>query len=93
MFAQNKVKFLGFQIHDRGLHVAPEKIVVINKIKKPSNLTELKSFLGILNYYAQFIKNYSSLATPLFALLKKNVYSKWSADCDVKFEAIKRVLT
>lgn len=71
LFGKNTVNFLDFQIDDNGLHVAPDKIRAITQINKLTNVTELNSFLGIVNYYAKFIKNYASLATPLFELLKK----------------------
>lgn len=55
-------------------------------------MTELKSFLGIVNYYAKFIKNYASLAAPLFALLRKYVNYSWSAKCEKSFKEIKQAL-
>lgn len=53
---------------------------------------ELRSFLGIVNYYAKFIKNYSSVATPLFNLLKKDTVYKWTFKCDRAFKRIKKLL-
>lgn len=72
--------------------MVPEKIDTIKRLKEPSNVTELKSFLGIINYYAKFIKNYSSIAAPLFNLLKKNVNYKWTSDHNAAFKRIKKLL-
>lgn len=58
-FAREKVQFLGYELDENGIYVAPEKGRVIMEIKPPSNVTELRSFLGLVNYYAKFIKNYA----------------------------------
>lgn len=91
-FAQDKVNFLGFQVDRAGLHMVSEKVRSITQIRKPTNVTELKSFLGIVNYYAKFIRNYSTLASPLFTLLKKDMEYIWSAECDEAFQQIKAAL-
>lgn len=85
-FAEERVHFLGYQLDRNGVHIAPEKVRAIKGIMKPTNVTELKSFLGIINYYSKFIKSYSTIAAPLFHLLRKNVKYKWSTDCDKAFK-------
>lgn len=92
-FRKNTVDFLGYQINEKGLHISPNKMDAINRIARPSTVTELKSFLGIVNYYAQFIYNYATIATPLFNLLKNNVRFKWSKACEGAFKKIKSLLT
>lgn len=91
-FAKEKVDFLGYQLNSNGLHISPNKINAITGIAKPTSVSELKLFLGIVNYYAKFIKNFSTIAAPLFALLRKNVDYVWSEKCNIAFKTIKKSL-
>ena len=60
-FAKNKNQFLGYKIDKDGLHVSEDKIKAIDEMKAPENLTELRFFFGMINYYSHFIKNYSTV--------------------------------
>ncbi|KAI5681781.1 hypothetical protein M9H77_03009 [Catharanthus roseus] len=53
---------------------------------------ELRSFLGLMNYYRRFIKGYSARAAPLTDLLKKNRPWAWSEDCQRAFEDLKKAI-
>ena len=76
VFLVPSVEYLGHIIDDKGLHPSPEKIRAIKDAPEPQNVTELKSFLGLLNYYAKFLPNLSILLSPLYKLLQKD--SKWT---------------
>jgi hypothetical protein len=52
----------------------------------------LRSFLGTAGYYKKFIPNYSTLASPLFHLLKKQVKFKWTGESQAAFESSKQTL-
>ena len=54
----------------------------------PKNVTELRAYLGLLNYYGKFIPNLASILQTLNNLLKKDTKWEWSTDCD---EAVKIV--
>ena len=51
------------------------------KVPQPRNVAELKSFLGMVNYYSKFLPNLSTTISPLYALLKKNSRWQWSKEC------------
>ena len=55
-------------------------------------MSELRSFLGVAGYYRAFISHFATVATPLFALLKKDSEYVWSSACNVAFEALKAAL-
>ncbi|KAL4142333.1 hypothetical protein QTP88_004814 [Uroleucon formosanum] len=51
----------------------------------PKNVSEIKSFLGMINYYGKFIKNLSTFLAPLHNLLKKETPFIWSDQCSSAF--------
>lgn len=63
------------------------------KLKRQVNSNELKSFLGLVNYYRMFIKNASSILSPLHDLLQKNSTWCWTPEHEKAVTAIKQALT
>ncbi|XP_024885583.1 uncharacterized protein K02A2.6-like [Temnothorax curvispinosus] len=59
-------------------------------MRQPSNVSELRSFLGMIHYYDRFIPNLSSILQPLNRLLQKNVKFYWSTECEKSFQAAKK---
>ena len=69
------VVFLGNKINAQGLHPLLEKVKAIKDAPKPRNVSELKSYLGLLNYYLKFLSNLSTVLAPLYELLRASI--KW----------------
>ena len=69
-FLKTSVKYLGHLIDGEGLHATEEKIRAVTEAPVPEDVTELRSFLGLLNYYGWFIPNLSSQLHPLNELLR-----------------------
>ena len=61
--------FLGHVIEAKGISPDPEKIIAIQNILPPKNVTQLWSFLGLAGYYRRFIQGFSAIAQPLNQLL------------------------
>ena len=61
--------------------------------KPPTDVSEIRSFLGLATYYRRFIEGFSKLAKPMTALLEKNVKFVWSDKCQASFEDFKKRLT
>nr|GEW25571.1 hypothetical protein [Tanacetum cinerariifolium] len=91
-FAQDEVKFLGHKIKDGGLMMDGAKIKAIQDWEPPTKVTELRYFLGLVNYYQRFIMGYSAMASPLTDLLKKNKAWIWDEECQAAFESLKKVV-
>jgi len=71
-FAKNEIMFLGYLIGEGQMKIYLQKIQTIIEWLAPKIVLELRSFLGLINYYRQFIKGYSKKTTPFLDLLKKN---------------------
>jgi hypothetical protein len=71
----------------------PEKIQTVKERLPPRNVKQVQQFLGICNYYRRFVKYFSKIASPIFALLGKDVRFEWTKECQEAFEKLKTALT
>ena len=60
---------------------------------RPTNIAEVRSFLGLSGYYRRFVKDFSKIASPLTNLLKKVVKFEWTSKCEEAFQELKNGLT
>lgn len=88
-FATEEVQFLGHVIGHGKLKMDEPKVKAIMEWEAPTKVTELRSFLGLVNYYRRFIEGYSRKAAPLTDLLKKGNTWEWSERCKEAFEELK----
>ena len=77
-FMQKSVTYMGCVISASGISPTEEKVEAIKQAPSPENLTELRAFLGMINYHGKFIRNLSSILQPLNQLLQGNQEFKWS---------------
>lgn len=92
MFNKTEVEFLGFRLSKEGIKPSSSKIKAIQEAPTPTNLTQLRSYLGLLNYYNKFIPMSSELLKPLYNLERKDVQFQWTNDCKEAFEKSKSIL-
>ena len=92
-FWLDKVAFFGHVISAEGISVDPQKIEAIVNWKPPTNVSEVRSFLGLVGYYRNFIEGFSKIAIPFTNLLKKDQKFKWSDTCQHSFEELRQRLT
>lgn len=92
-FFQSKISYLGFTIDKFGLSKNKERIESVLKAPIPQDVSELRAFLGMVNYYSKFIENFANKMVPLYHLLQKNVKYEWSTNCQDAYEEIKRDIT
>ena len=92
IFMAPSVEDLGHRIDREGLHPTDAKVRAINEAQSPKNITELKSFLGLLNYYSKFLPNLASKLSPLYYLLRKQQKWTWTTEQDQAFAAAKNML-
>jgi hypothetical protein len=69
-FGMNMIQYLGDIVDEHGVHVDPAKIQVIREWTAPTTLTELRSFLGLANFYRRFVLGFSHIAWALNQVIK-----------------------
>ena len=87
------VEYLGHNISAEGLRPTNEKIRAITEAPVPEDTTQLRAFLGLLNYYGKFLKNLSNLLAPLYKLLEKKTCWVWGKEQQLAFVKAKTQLT
>ena len=92
VFQSPSVVYLGHRIDAQGLHPVEDKIRAIRDAPQPSNITELKAYLGLLSYYSKFLPNLSTEMEPLYRLLKHAQPWTWSTQQQKAFERSKQLL-
>ena len=92
-FAKDEVKYVGYNVGKMGISADPAKICAIKDFPTPTNITELRSFLGLVNQLTGFSKDLSGAAEPLRSLLKKGTVYAWSPDHTAAFESVKNVMS
>ena len=90
----SQVQYLGYIIDDGGVHVDPTKIQVIRDWPAPTTLTELRSFLGLANFYRRFMLGLSHITWPLSQVTKGGAKAKffWSENQQKAFAELKHHL-
>ena len=89
----DSVSFMGHKISKHGLSIDDEKVKAIREYPEPQNISELRSFLGLINFVSKFVPNCVEILHPLNNLLKKNVPFIWSEAQIKAFNEIKRKIS
>ena len=92
VFASDSVEFLGFELSANGIRPQKRLTEAIENFAQPLNKKEVKSFLGLANFYRTFIKNFAEISHPLNQLTSDNVDFRWTNDCEVAFKTLKQKL-
>ncbi|GKB48098.1 putative reverse transcriptase domain-containing protein [Tanacetum coccineum] len=82
-------EFFGHMINGDGIHVDPSKIEVVKNWEASRTLSEVRSFLGLVGYYRQFIENFSKIAKSLTVLTRKSKTFVSGEGQERKFQTLK----
>ena len=88
----SEVSYLGYHIGADGIWPDEGKIKALSNWPEPTNVTEVRSFVGFCSYYRRFVQDFAGVAKPLHELTKKNQRFNWDENCRSAFEELKRKL-
>jgi hypothetical protein len=91
-FGMDQVKYLGHKIDSNGLSMMEDRIQKVIDFPKPKTQKQLKSFLGVVNYFHPFIRNQSSVVRPMQLLVrnyKKSKVIEWTEEAEKAFDEVK----
>jgi hypothetical protein len=92
-FARRSITFLGHIVSADGVSMTTEKVKAVADFPAPKKQEDIRTFLGMVNFYRPFIRNIAALQQPLTALLKDSVAWVWGPEQQASFDAIKLALT
>ena len=84
---------MGHTICKEGIKVDLKKIEAVAQWPRLTNVTKIKSFLGLAGYYRKFIKDFSKIIAPLTRLTRKQEKFVWNEACEQSFQKLKECLT
>lgn len=93
LFFRDQVQYLGHALSAEGIRPLQDKIQAIREAPRPQNVSELKSLLGMINFYGKFLPNLASKLHPLYELLNHSTVWNWTSKCEDAFEYVKYILT
>ena len=91
-WAKPEVIYIGHVISKDGLKPNPARVNKVKDFPIPKNIDEVRSFLGLANYYRKFIQNFSHIAHPINSLLRKNATFQWKQNQQEAFDLLKNKL-
>lgn len=91
-FFESEVEYLGHELSSQGIRPLQSKVRAIQECPAPINLQQLRSYIGLLNYYHKFLPMLSVKLKPLYDLEKKNAKFIWSEECEQVFIESKNML-
>ena len=88
-----KIGFLEVVIGPNGIEMEKEKMEEVLSWPEPKNMKDVRKFLGLVNYYRRFIKDFTQVARPMNTLTRKDVKWQWKAEQQQAFDKLKRIFT
>ena len=91
VFAQESIEYLGYVLSKEGISKGP-KVDAVTNMPNPENVSELRAFLGQVQFYGKFLPNLSTVLEPLYRLTKKDIPWCWSTKEEAAFQRVKEML-
>jgi len=92
-FCEEQIKYLGLVISENEVSMDPVKVAGVREWPTPENKTDVQAFLGFINFYRRFIRDFSAKARPLFNLTRSEQVWMWSGKKQTAFEDLKMAVT
>ncbi len=88
-FDKKQLEFFGYIFSANGISPSPNKVSAVKETPVPTNPTEIRSFLGMIQYCGRFIPNLATISSPLRMLTQKDVKWEWTSRHQDAFETLK----
>ena len=92
VFAQPQVNYLGYVLPQNGVSASADKVTAVKNYPTPSNVRDVRSFLGLVSFYRRLVPNFEELAKPLTSLTRKDQNFTWGPSQQKAFENFKQRL-
>ena len=92
-FRLSKLTFFGHELTSDGINPSEEKIAAIRDARSPKDASEVRSFMGLVQYSAKFMPDVASVAKPIQELTRKGVVFQWGGEQQTAFEELKCLIT
>lgn len=92
-FLRRNIEFLGHEITPDGIKPGAAKTAVVENFRNPTNITEVRQFLGLSGFFRKFVPGYAVISEPLRRLLRKDEKFAWQAEHEKAFKQLKCALT
>ena len=92
-FLKDSIDYLGHRVDRQGIHPSEGNVQALKNAPVPTDVSELRAFLGLVNYHGKFIKDLSTVVSPLNELLRKDTKWNWSKQCQLAFDRCKQLIT
>ena len=89
-FGRYSAEYLGYLISGEGIRPNPDKVLAVQNLARPTNVSEVRAFNGMVGYYGHFIPQLSKITAPLYQLLRKNIEFKWTSAHQQAFNTLKQ---
>jgi hypothetical protein len=86
------VEYLGHMLYSGRLGVVASKVEVVMSIPRPRDVSKLRAFLGLYNYYCKFVKTFNAIAKPLTMLIRNDQLWIWGDEQEEVFQQLKECL-
>jgi hypothetical protein len=91
-FGERQISYLGHVVSADGVAMDAQKVCTVADWLHPRSVRAVRGFLGLVEYYRKFIRNYGTIAAPLTALLKRDAF-QWMPDAARAFTELKQALS
>lgn len=89
---QTEMQYLGHLVTRDGILPDASNVQAVMDAAAPKTVRDVRSFLGMANYYSQFVEGFAAIARPLYQLTKKDTSFQWTDDCEDSFQALREAL-
>jgi len=91
-FCMDRIVFLGYVVSAKGIEMDEAKVNPIQEWSTPKSITDVRSFHGLTSFYRRFVKDFSTIVSPLTEIVKKVVGFKWGEEKENAFSLLKSKL-